>query len=76
MNSTSKVIVTVLLIIGFFIIGILFLTSGASKTFVGLFALGLFLGIRAMWKKPKEEEKTEEIKLDKSQDSTEHHAHK
>jgi hypothetical protein len=64
MSQTGKVLVTVFLIIGFLIIGILLLETGVSKTFVGLFALGLFFGVRAMWKKPKEES-TDEIKLDK-----------
>jgi hypothetical protein len=64
MSQTGKVLVTVFLIIGFLIIAILLQETGVSKTFVGLFALGLFFGIRAMWKKPKEES-SDAIKLDK-----------
>ncbi len=66
MNKGSKVAITVLLIIGFFIISILLMTAGTSKTFVGLLALGLFYGIRTMWKKPKEENDDKpEVKLNK-----------
>lgn len=66
MNKGSKVAITVLLIIGFFIISILLMTAGTSKTFVGLLALGLFYGIRMMWKKPKEENDDKpEVKLNK-----------
>lgn len=68
MRQTGKVLVTVFLIIGFFIIAILLQETGVSKTIVGLFALGLFFGIRAMWKKPKEES-PDAIKLDKENKS-------
>lgn len=69
MSQTGKVLVTILLIIGFFIIGILLQETGVSKTFIGLFAVGLFFGIRAMWKKPKEV--SDELKLDKENKSDE-----
>ena len=52
--------------IGFIIITTLLTEAGASKTFTGLLALGLFFGIREMWKKPKTENSIE-IKLDKTQ---------
>ena len=64
MNKGSKIAVTVLLVFGFFIVAILLQAAGASKTFTGLLALGLFYGIRTMWKKPKDNSSTE-IKLDK-----------
>ncbi len=66
MSKGGKVAVTILLIVGFIFITGLLTAAGASKTFTGLLALGLFFGIRAMWKKPKVEESTE-IKLDKTQ---------
>ena len=66
MNKGSKVAVTVLLVIGFFIIGIFLTAAGTSKTFVGLLALGLFYGIRTMWKKPQNEtDDSSEVKLNK-----------
>jgi len=68
MKQGGKIAVTILLIVGFFIIGIFLSAAGASKTFTGLLALGIFFGIRAMWKKPKDENSTE-IKLDKNQNS-------
>jgi hypothetical protein len=68
MSKGGKIAVTILLIVGFFIIGILLSAAGASKTFTGLLALGLFFGIREMWKKPKIDESTE-IKLDKTQNN-------
>jgi len=67
MNNSSKTIVTILLIAVFLVISIFLLSIGASKTFVGLFAIGIFLGIRAMWKKSKNE-LSGEIKLDKKSD--------
>jgi hypothetical protein len=66
MSKGGKIGVTVLLIIGFIIITTLLTEAGASKTFTGLLALGLFFGIREMWKKPKTENSIE-IKLDKTQ---------
>ncbi|MCK9500071.1 MAG: hypothetical protein M0Q45_11280 [Bacteroidales bacterium] len=66
MSNGGKIGVTVLLIIGFIIITALLTEAGASKTFSGLLALGLFFGIREMWKKPKIENSIE-IKLDKTQ---------
>lgn len=66
MSKSGKIGVTVLLIIGFIIITTLLSEAGASKTFTGLLALGLFFGIREMWKKPKTESSIE-IKLDKTQ---------
>ena len=66
MNKGSKIAVTALLIIGFFVVGIFLTAAGTSKTFIGLLALGLFFGIKAMWKKPKEEPPKEEITLDKN----------
>lgn len=69
MNNSSKTIVTILLIVGFIVAAILLQAAGTSKTFVGLFAIGLFLGIRAMWKKPKNEQ-SGEIKLDKKTDKS------
>jgi len=69
MNQSSKIIITILLIIGFFVIAIFLQAAGASKTFIGLFAVGLFFGIIAMWKKPKEDG-NKEIKLDKKIDKS------
>jgi hypothetical protein len=55
MNKPTKVLITIVLIIGFFIIGTLLQAgAGVSKTFIGLLALGLFYGIRTMWKKDEE----------------------
>jgi uncharacterized protein YneF (UPF0154 family) len=71
MNKSGKTLVTILLIIGFFIGGIFLTAAGTSKTFLGLLALGVFYGIRTMWKKPKEEPKSNEIKLEKDDDNNE-----
>jgi len=68
MNSGSKIAVTALVIVLFFVIGIFMIAGGVSKTFVGLLALGLFYGLKTMWKKPKEESSSE-IKLDKTEDT-------
>jgi hypothetical protein len=66
MNKGSKIAVTILLITGFFIIAIFLTAAGTSKTFVGLLALGLFFGIRTMWKKPQDEPNdNSEVKLNK-----------
>jgi hypothetical protein len=67
MNQGSKIAVTVLLIIVFFILAAFLIAADFSKAFVGLIGLGLFYGIRTMWKKPKES--SSEIKLDKTQKS-------
>ena len=64
MNKGSKIIVTVLLVFGFFFVAILLQAAGTSKTFTALIALGLFYGIRSMWEKPKDN-LASEIKLDK-----------
>lgn len=64
MNKGSKVTVTILLIFFFLIVGIFLQEAGVSKTFIALFALGLFYGIRKMWKKTDEKSSTE-IKLNK-----------
>ncbi|MFT6443344.1 MAG: hypothetical protein ACJASM_002904 [Salibacteraceae bacterium] len=66
MSKSGKVAVTILLIVGFFIVGIFLQAAGTSKTFLGLLALGIFYGIRTMWKKPKEESPKGEITLDKN----------
>jgi len=66
MNKGGKTAVSILLIVGFIFISILLTAAGASRTFTVLLAMGLFFGIRAMWKKPKIEESTE-IKLEKTQ---------
>ena len=66
MSKTGKVAVTILLILGFFFVGIVLQEAGISKAFLGLLALGLFFGIKSMWKKPKEENSKDEITLDKS----------
>ena len=65
MNATSKTAVTILIIVLFIVVGIFLTAAGVSKTFMGLLALGLFFGIKSMWKKP-EEETTKEIKLNKN----------
>lgn len=67
MNKGSKIAVTVMLIIVFFVLAIFLIKADFSKTFVGLIGLGLFYGIRTMWKKPKKS--SSEIKLDKTQKS-------
>jgi|AntRauTorcE11898_2_1112593.scaffolds.fasta_scaffold04410_9 hypothetical protein len=66
MSKISKIAVTVILIIVFFFAGILLQEAGSSRTFIALLAIGLFYGLRSMWKKPKENS-SNEIKLDKSQ---------
>ena len=68
MSKGGKIAVTILLIVGFIFISVLLIAAGFSKTFMALLALGLFYGIRAMWKNPKESSSTE-IKLDKSQNT-------
>lgn len=55
MKKPTKVLITIVLVIAFFIIGTLLQAgAGVSKTFIGLLALGLFYGIRTMWKKDEE----------------------
>ncbi len=68
MNKGSKIAVTILLIIVFFFITALLTAAESSKTLIAMLGLGLFFGIKAMWKKPKEDISTE-IKLDKSKNS-------
>ncbi len=69
MNTPTKVLITVALVIGFFIIGTLLQAgAGVSSTFIGLLALGLFFGIRSMWKKDepnKENKESNDITLKK-----------
>lgn len=66
MSKIGKIAVTILLIFGFLFIGGSLLDAGSSKTFVGLLGLGIFYGIRKMWRKPKEKSPQEEITLDKN----------
>ena len=66
MSKGGKIAVTILLVIGFIFIAGLLTAAEGSKTFAGLLALGLFFGLREMWKKPKKDTSSE-IKLDKSQ---------
>lgn len=67
MNKGSKVAVTVLLIIVFVFASALVTVLNGSKTFLAMLGVGLFFGVSAMWKKPKEKS-SNEIKLDKTQD--------
>lgn len=69
MGRGSKVAVTVILIIGFFVVGIFLQAAGAGGAFVGLLALGLFYGIRAMFKSGKKEE-TNALTLNKSDETS------
>ncbi|MTI89555.1 MAG: hypothetical protein FH748_16495 [Balneolaceae bacterium] len=59
MGKGSKITVTILLVVGFFVIGIFLQEAGVSKTFLALLALGLFYGIRNMFKSNEEEENNE-----------------
>ena len=67
MSNFGKTLVTIILIVVFIFVFGLLTAADVSKTFLGLLALGLFFGIRAMWKKPKEPEASSDIKLDKSE---------
>ena len=64
MSKGGKIATSVILIIGFFIFAAILSEGGASGTFIGLIALGLFYGIRSMFKK-EENETDSEIALDK-----------
>lgn len=68
MGTGGKVAVTIICVVVFFFLGIIMLEAGSSNFFVGMIALGLFYGIRAMFKGEKEGEdgKSQEIVLDKS----------
>lgn len=69
MNNGRKIVVTILLIIGYFIVSGILAVSGAraSGTFIGLLAIGLFYSIRAVWKKKEDEPSdSSEIKLNKT----------
>jgi hypothetical protein len=68
MSKGGKIAVTILLVIGLIFISGIITAAGGSKTFAGLLALGLIFGLREMWKKPKERV-SNEIKLDKSENS-------
>jgi len=65
MGKGSKITVTVLLVVGFFVIGIFLQAAGVSKTFLALLALGLFYGIRTMFKSKDEETENNELTLNK-----------
>ncbi len=65
MKKGSKITVTILLVVGFFIGGIFLLEAGASKTFLALLALGLFYVIRNMFSSDEEETESNEITLNK-----------
>jgi hypothetical protein len=55
MNKPAKILITIILIVGFFIIATLLQAgAGVSPSFIALIGLGLFFGIRSMWKKDKE----------------------
>jgi hypothetical protein len=66
MNNGGKIAVTLLLIIVFIFASFGVIAINGSKTFLAMLGLGLFFGISAMWKKPKEKS-SNEIKLDKTQ---------
>jgi len=66
MSKGGKILVTIILVIVFIFVTGLITAAEGSKTFVGLLGLGLFFGLREMWKKPKEQV-SNEIKLDKTQ---------
>jgi len=68
MNQTSKIIVAVLLIVGFLVISIV-QSGSTSKTFMALLALGLFYGIKGMWKNPSDE-KSKKIQLNKEREKS------
>jgi len=69
MSQGTKVVTTIVLVVAFFFVAILLQTgTQVSMTFVALLALGLFLGIRTMWKKDDSDQgpdKPDEIVLDK-----------
>lgn len=67
MNKGGKIAVTILLIIVFIFASAIVTAMDGSKTFVAMLGIGLFFGISAMWKKPKEKS-SNEITLNKSQD--------
>jgi len=64
MRKRQKLGVTVLLIIGYILFAAILVAAESSTTLIGMLGVGLVFGIRAMWKKPKEEISSE-IKLDK-----------
>ena len=64
MGKGQKVAVTIILVIVFIFGGGLLMVAGSSKTFVGLLALGLYYGVKAMFNS-KEENETEANVLDK-----------
>ncbi len=64
MSKRQKLGVTVLLIIGYILFAAILVAAESSTTLIGMLGVGLVFGIRAMWKKQKEEISSE-IKLDK-----------
>jgi len=67
MSNTAKIIVTILIVLTFLISSTFLLSTGISKTFIALLGIGLFYGIRALWKdNKKNNQDSNEIKLDKT----------
>lgn len=70
MNIASKIIVTIILTFGALILAGYITSIGGSQLFIGFLFLGLYYGLRGLWKKPKENGENEEvIKLIKKKDS-------
>jgi hypothetical protein len=64
MGKGQKVAVTAILVIVFFLVAGLLTSLGSSKTFIGLLAVGLYYGVKAMFK-PAEQDTGGGIVLDK-----------
>ena len=65
MGNVSKVIVTILLIIGFFVIGVVLQEAGIDQIFLVMLAFGLFYGIKSMFKSNKKNTESDELTLKK-----------
>ena len=71
MGNGSKVAVTVICVVAFFFVGIIMLAAGSSQFFVGMVALGLFYGLRSLFKGGSEDAESKELTLDKTMHSDE-----
>ena len=69
MSSGAKILVTVGIIIGFFLIfGLIVASNGGGRPgmFGIILAFGAIAGIRAVWKKPAQEKDNDNHQLDKT----------
>ena len=72
MGKGGKIAVTVMLVLGFVVISAVVLGSGGSQAFVALIALGLFYGIRSMFKSGPEDDSVA-LELNKDKPKAEDH---